>query len=81
MVFSRNEAILENILTEFKHHCEFIGIETNDSDIQHSGIRTITTNGCIFDIENHTCDTPKSVLAKELRRFLSRYGIRFKTSS
>lgn len=74
-------AILENILTEFKHHCKFIGIKANNSDIQRGDTRTITANGCTFDIENHTCDTPKSVLAKELRRFLSRYGIRFKTSS
>lgn len=72
--------ILDSILAEFNQHCSFIGLDVKGTDIQRDGTKTITADGCIFDIENHSCNTPKSTLAKELRRFLSRYGIRFKTS-
>lgn len=73
-------SILSTILSDFNQHCSFIGLDVKDTDIQLTDIKTITADGCIFDIENHTCHKPKSALAKELRRFLSRYGIRFKTS-
>lgn len=72
-------SMLNNIMSEFNEHCSFIGLDAKDTDIKLDGTKTITADGCIFDIENHTCSAPKSALAKELRRFLSRYGIRFKT--
>ena len=71
-------AILENVLSEFKNHCEFIGLDA--TNIQHDRAKTITANGYNFSLEEHLCDNPKNALSKELRRFLSRYGIRFKTS-
>lgn len=72
--------ILDFILTEFNKHCSFIGLDVKSTDVKRDGIKTITVEGCIFNLENHTCCTPKSTLAKEMRRFLSRYGIRFKIS-
>lgn len=70
--------ILGNILSEFKHHCDFIGME--NKDIQRTGTSSITVDGCTFDLKQYSCNSPKTAFAKELRRFLSRYGIRFKTS-
>lgn len=71
-------AILDNILSEFKHHCDFIGLTA--ANLQQDGLKSITADGCKFNLEEHSCDNPQSALSKELRRFLSRYGIRFKTS-
>lgn len=70
-------ALLDNILADFNKHCDFIGIDA--SNIQHDGIKTVNADGYTFDLEKRCCDAPGSILSKELRRFLSRYGIRFKT--
>ena len=69
--------ILGNILSEFKQHCDFIGVEIKD--IQRIGTSSITVDGCTFDLKQFSCNSPKTAFTKELRRFLSRYGIRFKT--
>ena len=71
------EALLDNILSEFKHHCDFIGMESKG--IQHNSASAIIADGCTFDLTRYICDSPRTAFAKELRRFLSRYGIRFKT--
>lgn len=75
----QKEVILDNILSEFKQHCEFIGLDTSNNEIHRDRTDSITAAGCKFDLKQHACDSPQNVLAKELRRFLSRYGIRFKT--
>lgn len=72
------EALLDNILSEFKQHCNFIDL--NNKEIQRDGTSTITADGCVFDLKQHSCNNTLTTFAKELRRFLSRYGIRFKTS-
>jgi acetyltransferase-like isoleucine patch superfamily enzyme len=71
--------ILKEILTDFEKHLSFIGLNHNSEDICLNGISEIVAEGRYhFDIINYRCNAPKSKLAKELQRFLSRYGIRFK---
>lgn len=72
-------AILNGILSNFREHVSFVGLKA-DSDairLNEEGIVTID-NVYRFDVFNHVCDKPESGLAKECRRFFSRYGIRFK---
>lgn len=71
--------ILKGILTEFENHLTFINLTHNPEDIRFNGTTEIVTEGKYhFDLTTYHCDAPKSRLSKELHRFLSRYGIRFK---
>ena len=75
----QKEEILTGILNDFEKHLAFIGPDHTSNNIQLNGISEIIAEGRYhFDIINYRCDTPKSRLSKELHRFLSRYGIRFK---
>ncbi len=70
--------ILNDVISEFKEHLTFIGLEADSNAIQSCGDGVVLVDGvCKFDVFNHRCDNPTSNLAKECRRFLSRYGIRF----
>lgn len=72
--------IINHILEEFDKHLELKGILHDGSSIIYDGGKNITIEGnCHFDLANYRCDHPKSELAKEMRSFLSRYGIRFIT--
>lgn len=71
--------ILKDILNNFENHLIFMGLEHNPNNIRLNGISEIVIEGEYhFDLFNHVCDSPRSILSKELHRFLSRYGIRFK---
>lgn len=71
--------ILKNILTDFEEYLSFINHTHSPNDIHLNGTTEIVVEeNYHFDLANHRCDNPKSLLSKELRRFLSRYGIRFK---
>lgn len=71
--------ILKDILNDFENHLSFIALKHNSEDICLNGISEIVTEEKYhFDLINYHCDAPKSKLSKELHRFLSRYGIRFK---
>lgn len=71
--------ILNTILDDFKTHLVFTGIKHQSDDIQSDySTEIVVQQRERFDLLSHTCNVPKSVLAKELYRFLSRYGIRFK---
>lgn len=73
------KAILNGIVSDFKEYLSFVGIEATHDAIQLQEEGMVTVDGVYrFDIFNHRCDRPGSVLAKECRRFFSRYGIRFK---
>ena len=73
----RKEIVIK-ILKEYQEHQAFCGLPVCEPN--YDGVDNITIDGCHFDIANHRCDVPRTTLAKDLRRFLSRYGIRFKTS-
>lgn len=71
--------ILLSIIEEFKKHLSFIGLEYNPQDISFDGISEIIVERKYhFDTKNLKCNLPTSMLSKELHRFLSRYGIRFR---
>ena len=71
--------ILKRILNDFEKHLTFIETDYNSDDIYFNGISEIIAEGKYhFDLINYQCDAPQSWLSKELLRFLSRYGIRFK---
>ena len=74
----KKKSMLNDIMSEFKNHLSFIGLEVDEGAIQLKEEGEVVVDGCKFDIFKHCCDKPISVLSKELRRFLSRYGIRFK---
>ena len=71
--------ILKGILNDFENHLTFIHLTHNPEDIYLNGTTEILIEGKYhFDLINYHCNAPKSKLSKELHRFLSRYGIRFK---
>lgn len=77
----QKKAILKGIINDFEEHLTFIGLTHKPEDICFNGISEIVAEGKYhFDLVNYRCDKPESSLSKELRRFLSRYGIRFKIS-
>lgn len=71
-------SILNDILLEFKNHLTFMGMEVDEGVIQLKEEGEVVVDGCRFDVLKHCCDKPVNIFSKELRRFLSRYGIRFK---
>ena len=74
------EAILRDILGSFDKHLDFIGLSHKKDDIQSDySTEIVVQQKYRFDLTTRRCSRPKSLLAKELQRFLSRYGIRFKT--
>ena len=75
----QKEEILKGILNDFENHLAFINLTHNPEDICLNGTTEIVIEGNYhFDLTTYHCDAPKSRLSKELHRFLSRYGIRFK---
>lgn len=73
------KAIMERIMSDFSAYLEFMGQEVNSNRLQLEGDGKLIIDGIYtFDVLNHHCDNPGNALAKECRRFLSRYGIRFK---
>lgn len=73
--------ILKGILNDFEDHLTFIDLTHKPEDIRLNGTsEVIAEEKYHFDLVNYRCNKPESSLSKELRRFLSRYGIRFKTS-
>ena len=71
--------MLNDILTKFDHHLDFLGVEHDNDSIVFNGNCITVGDSCQFDLVAHKCDHSTSPVAKELRRFLSRYGIRFVT--
>jgi acetyltransferase-like isoleucine patch superfamily enzyme len=75
----KKEEILTGILNDFEKHLAFIGLDHNSDDIRLHGISGIVAEEKYhFDLTTYHCNAPQSRLSKELHRFLSRYGIRFK---
>lgn len=75
------EKMLKEILNEFDKHLTYNGISHTPNQVVLSSGNEIVVNGTThFNLEQHRCDNPKDDLSKTLRRFLSRYGIRFKQS-
>lgn len=73
------KAILNGVVSDFKEYLSFVGLKTTPNAIQQEGEGVVIVDGVYkFDVFNHHCDKPSSVLAQECRRFFSRYGIRFK---
>lgn len=71
--------ILKGIQKDFEDYLSFIVLKHCPDDIRLKGTSEIVVeNNYHFDLINYHCDNPKSRLSKELHRFLSRYGIRFK---
>lgn len=70
------------IITDFKDYLALKDIQYDPNDIRLDGISevVIVKDNCHFDLINRRCDPPESVLSMELRKFLSRYGIRFKAT-
>ena len=72
--------ILEDILSEFKNHLSYNNIPFSEEQISLVDTNEIIVNGIShFNLQTQLCDNPTGTLAVTLRRFLSRYGIRFKT--
>lgn len=75
----RRSEIVHNILHEFDRHLSFIGLGHKPQDIEFDNRAEIIVEGtCRFNLIDKTCDKTTSKLAKELRQFFSRYGVRFK---
>lgn len=75
------EKILKDIVSEFDKHLTYNNIHHTPEQVVISGDKEIIVNGdCHFNLECYRCDNPKDDISKALRRFLSRYGIRFKQS-
>lgn len=73
------KAILNGVVSDFKEYLSFVGLKTTPNAIQQEEEGVVIVDGIYkFDVFNHHCDKPSSVLAQECRRFFSRYGIRFK---
>lgn len=72
------KSMLNNILSEFKNHLAFMEMEFDEGTIQLKEEGEVMVDNCRFDVFKHNCEKPQSVISKECRRFLSRYGIRFK---
>lgn len=72
--------ILEGIIGDFEDHLTFINLNHKPEDIRLRETQEIVVEEKYhFDLTNYRCNNPGSLLSKELRRFLSHYGIRFKT--
>lgn len=75
----RKQLIIKEIVGEFEKHMAFSNIPMNTQDIKVIGTTEVIVNDLYhFDLVNHRCSSPENLLSKELRRFFSRYGIRFK---
>lgn len=75
----KKEELLEDILLELKNHLYYNGIAFSKEQIELQGSKEIIVNSSTrFNLETHTCNKPKDEISITLRRFLSRYGIRFK---
>lgn len=73
------KAILHEMLSDFNTYLSFMGQEVNPNRIQLQDDGKVIVDGVFtFDVPNHRCDNPGNSLAKECRRFFSRYGVRFK---
>jgi len=72
--------ILEDILSEFKNHLSYKNIPFSEEQISLAGTDEIIVNGTSrFNLQTRRCVPSDDLLVSTLRRFLSRYGIRFKT--
>lgn len=75
----RKQLIIKEIIGEFEKHMVFSHIPMNTQDIKVIDAKEVVVNDLYhFDLINHKCSSPGNLLSKELRRFFSRYGIRFK---
>lgn len=75
----QRQALVKGILDEFEKYMAFSNIPMTTQDIKVIDANEVVVNGLYhFDLVNHKCSQPRNILAKELRRFFSRYGIRFK---
>lgn len=72
------ETMLQDILTEFYNYLDYRGTKYNSKEVVLENRNMISVDGTHFNLDSHQCNSPSSTLARELRRFLSRYGIRFK---
>ncbi len=73
------EKLLKDILQEFEYHLSYNGVAYTKDQLKLIGNTDIVINGIThFNLETRHCDKPKDDLSVTLRRFLSRYGIRFK---
>ena len=73
------ETTLRDILQEFESHLSYN--ELPRKPLKLEGCDEIIVDGTThFNLKEHRCDAPKDETAVMLRRFLSRYGIRFKQS-
>ena len=73
--------LLNDILSEFKNHLSYSNIPYSEKQISLVGSNEIIVDGTIhFNLSTHRCDPSDDILSSTLRRFLSRYGIRFKQS-
>lgn len=77
----KKEELLKDIISEFKKHLSYNGIPYTDKQIELMGCNEIILDGTThFNLATRRCNPPKDNIAILLRRFLSRYGIRFKLS-
>lgn len=71
--------ILKGIIQEFKNHLAYNGLPQKPIDLL--GCDEIIVDGIThFYLDEHRCDAPQDNTSALLRRFLGRYGIRFKQS-
>ena len=78
---AEREATLRDILAEFDKHLAYNSIRHTPEQVVLNGSREIVVNGDTrFDLEQYRCTPPRDELSRLLRRFLSRYGIRFRQS-
>ena len=75
------KVLLNDILAKFKEHLSYNSIPFSDKQISLIGTDEIVVNDSVhFNLTTHRCDPSDDRLSSTLRRFLSRYGIRFKFS-
>ena len=75
------EDMLKNILSEFEKHLSYKGIPHTEKQITLIGTNEIIVDGTThFNLSTRQCAQSNDPISYELRRFLSRYGIRFKLS-
>ena len=76
------QAILNQIVEDFKEYASFCNLRLDPESVKVIGIQEVILNGVYhYDLVHHRCTLPDTVLSKELRRFFSRYGIRFKVEA
>ena len=76
------QAILNQIIEDFKEYASFCNLRLDPGSVKVIGTQEVILNGVYhYDLVNYRCTLPDTSLSKELRRFFSRYGIRFKVEA